>query len=142
MGADPKPSKRRKQTSAPLPMVRPEQAPPVPPAGRLPSLPGSAGQTRLPSGPDYERPVTVPTIPQLLEQSLGVDPDGYYKFTTGDDGKSWFLAYRWKLGEWAGHYCMVRVLRGELAFGITLLAEKVHQVRAGIRRPTLDRYGD
>lgn len=140
MGADPKPTKRRKATARDLPM-RPNPQGTEPTTGANGTvLQTSSLQARLPSGPDYERTVTVPTIPQLLEQSWGADPDGYWKITAGDGGKTAYLAYRWQFGEWAGHYVMVRVDRGDLTFGLTLLCEKVHQVRVGIRRPTLDRY--
>jgi hypothetical protein len=80
------------------------------------------------------------TLAFLLERCVGIDDDGYLKMCPGNDGKSWYLCYRWRWGQWAGHYVMAVVLRGDLSHGLTLLTEKVLEVRRGVRRPTLDKY--
>jgi hypothetical protein len=142
MGQDPKPSKRRKPSSRGLPML--PQARPAPSQSQQQgaSVLSRPLQSRVPDGVDYERAVVIPGLHNALELLAGVDPDGFFKATTGDDGKSWFLAWRWQRGEWAGHYVMARVLRGEVAWGLQLLLDKVEAVRNGTRRPTRDRYGE
>lgn len=142
MGPTPKPSKRRRTSQSPVPMlpVHNEGLPPSPPAN-VRTLP-TANQTRIPSGPAYEQSVTLPTLPQLLEQVAGREDDGYFKLCPGNDGKSWYLTYRWRWGQWGGHYVMAVVPREDLHYGLILLAEKVAGVRAGYLRPTKDRFGD
>jgi len=140
MGQDPKPTKRRRAQAPDLPMLpknRAEhQVTPLHPTAKN----TLAHQTRIPSGPGYDTQGTLPSLDQLMELIVGADPDGYFKQTAGDDGKSWFIAYKWQRGSWAGYYVMARVLRGELRLGWQLLAEKVLAVRSGVRKPTLDRY--
>lgn len=140
MGIDPKPSKRRRPQAPNLPMLpahrTPDQSPVLPP--KQPSA--SPYQTRLPDGPDYDCAVNLPQVHDLMERITGVEADGYYKISPGDEGKTWFVAYKWQHGPYARHYVMARVHRGELGLAFTLLAEKVLAVRAGLRKPTLDRY--
>lgn len=141
MGADPKATKRRKQTPSNLPAVRSAQKSPLPLKPRTAELQTNSDQSRLPDGFAYEREINIAGLHNALEQLAGVDPDGYFKASLGDEGKTWFIAWRWQRGQWAGYYVMVRVLRGELGYGLQLLADKVYSVRAGSRKPTLDRYG-
>lgn len=142
MGQDPKPSKRRRQASRESQLVRPGSPLPLRPAENAPdrSLPPPAN-SRLDREP-YEPAYGVTALPQSLELLAGVEADGYFKATLGDEGKTWFLCWRWQHGTWAGHYVMARVLRGQVAFGLSLLLEKVAEVRCGVRKPTRDRYGD
>lgn len=80
------------------------------------------------------------SLHELMEQIAGVEDDGYYKVVPGNGGKSWYLSYKWTSGRWRGHYVMAVVGRGDLPLGYVLLAEKVYQVRAGTRQPSLDNY--
>lgn len=140
MGIDPKPSKRSKakQTSLPL-LPRGTVARGTPPSDP-PQAQTSPHQTGLLDETTATTQVTLPALHNLLESIVGVHNDGYFKLSLGDEGKTWYLAFKWQHGPWAGHYVMARVLRGDLVFAATLLAEKVIGVRAGYRKPTLDRY--
>lgn len=140
MGADPKPRKRKPQTTRSLPLL-PSNSRDIPKlqASNSPHSP-SAYQTRLPDGPQYDTVVTLPSVAQLVESIAGIEDDGYFKLTPGNDGKSWYLTYKYRWGRWEGHYSMAVVARGDLHHGFVLLAEKVARVRAGLDKPTLDRY--
>lgn len=140
MGQDPKPSKSVKARSRQGTEVRSVAGGPARPANTLPLLPHPGHQTQLASSAAHEVEVTIPALHHLLEQISGPHNDGYFKLSLGDEGKTWYLAYKWQHGPWAGHYVMARVERGDLVFAGTLLAEKVIAVRAGYRKPTKDRY--
>lgn len=139
---DPKNPRPRRTTPRPLPTLRGSVPPPLPPTAPDAPLQGPSVQAGIPTGPTHEVEVRLPDCAQLLEAVAGHDDDGYYKLCPGNDGKSWYLSYRWRWGTWGGHYVMAVVQRGDLRYGLTLLAEKVHAVRSGSLRPTRDRYGD
>lgn len=142
MGQDPPRPKRKQTTPANVPTVRQQLDAPL--SSVRPDRPPDTTlyQTGLPTGPDYEVTISRTDLHVQLELSAGTDDEGYYKFCPGNDGKSWYLSYRWKRGRWAGHYCMAVVLRGDLRYGVCLLGEKIELVRRGLLRPTLDRFGD
>lgn len=140
MGQDPKPSKRRGKAASSLPLVRGAPNTPVSPRRPDASVQAHPHQARIQASAADERAIAIPGLHNTLEQLWGASADGYFKAIPDGDERTWWLTWRWRLGEHAGHYVMVRVLRGELAYGMSLLAEKVMQVRGGLRRPTRDRY--
>jgi hypothetical protein len=73
-----------------------------------------------------------------LEHAAGYDDDIYYKLIPSDGGKAWHAYAYWKYGRWVGYYVYALITGGDFAGGLSALAGKVCQVRAGTRRPSLD----
>lgn len=140
MGADPKKSRAQRTAQTPLstvrrPSGRPHAPEPTPAAQLLP--PHQAG---IPDGPAYELEISIDGLHNDMEQLVGADPDGLLKLSPSEDGKLWYVVYRWTRGRWRGHYVTAVVNRGDLRYGVLLAQRKVDDVRAGRKRPTLDKY--
>lgn len=75
-----------------------------------------------------------------LEHFAGHDDDTYVKLIPGNDGKSWYVNIYFKSGQWAKHYVSAVGHRTALADTLRIAIRKAEEVRAGLRRPSPDRY--
>lgn len=70
---------------------------------------------------------------------LADNDGGYLKVRRSALGPDLHLTWTWTLGDWCAHYVYVRVPFWQLAYGLSLLAEKIVDVEAGLRKPTRDK---
>jgi hypothetical protein len=67
--------------------------------------------------------------------------DGFLKMRRALDSSDLHLTWTWSVGKQAGKYVYVRVFAWQIAYGLELLLEKLHDVETGQRRATPDKLG-
>lgn len=87
------------------------------------------------------RPVPKPEATVGLAHDLAVilgRDDGWLRVVPDHDTQVLWLKWKYTHGPWAGHYVMARVGDWAVAYGLSLLLDKLDAVDVGARRPTKD----
>jgi len=106
----------------------------IPQQAALPQIYDNGG----PQAPSHQDPRV--DVCELLRDLAERAPHGYTRITHDLDCKTWFVAFRWTHGPFAGAYVLASVPPEQLALGVVYMRNKVIEVEAGLRRPTPDRY--
>jgi hypothetical protein len=99
--------------------------------------PQTRDHSQNPESPVEPNPPSNPPISQTLTCLLSYS-EGWLRLTPDTEHKTLFLKFKWRRGTYSGHYVMSVVPPHELAYGLSLLLDKVRDTYAGLRKPTKD----